>query len=224
MAWDGGWPGVELSRLGGCGRRRDHLYCNWRALNLSPPGASHFLHRSFFRIPFIGFHLHPFLPCSTSSLLYFPPVVCLSCSSAGSRFMRSLSIFHDSMFYCLYESFYPAFLLDVLSLPETLSCAPLHYFTYTLLSSSLDFPSPFSPSARFFVCVKLANQQNQTGPMGLFRNCFVLICLPVISFTLYHLEKKKKPWRCCCNKLVGSYKKKKRKRKEKLLKLIRLRR
>jgi len=29
----------------------------------------------------------------------------------SSRFMRSLSIFHDSMFYCLYESFYPAFLL-----------------------------------------------------------------------------------------------------------------
>lgn len=28
--------------------------------------------------------------------------------------MRSLSIFHDSMFYCLYESLYPAFLLDVL--------------------------------------------------------------------------------------------------------------
>lgn len=29
----------------------------------------------------------------------------------SSRFMRSLSIFHDSMFYCLYESFYPTFLL-----------------------------------------------------------------------------------------------------------------
>lgn len=27
--------------------------------------------------------------------------------------MPLLSIFHDSVFYCLYESFYPTFLLDL---------------------------------------------------------------------------------------------------------------
>lgn len=106
MARDrGGWPGIQPStgigarggRWGGGGgiaraRRRDHLYCNSATLSEScpAPGASHFLHRFFFHIPFIGFHLQPFLRVVLLLLLLLifalslPHVltVCLSCSPA----------------------------------------------------------------------------------------------------------------------------------------------
>lgn len=115
MKWGGvGWARTEQ-------RDGDHLYCNSgaRSLNSSLARcASHFLsiyiYYFFFRIPFIGFHLHLFLYAtkrSFSFLLYLFRC-CLPFMfvyEEGSRFMRSLSIFHDSLFYCLYESFYPVF-------------------------------------------------------------------------------------------------------------------
>lgn len=86
----GAGPGSS-SRRGGRGCRRDHLYCNSGALwiSLSPsfrdaPNASHFLCRFFFRIPFIGFHLHLFLRLAPPFLIFALPstsTVCLSCSS-----------------------------------------------------------------------------------------------------------------------------------------------
>lgn len=125
MGRDGGWPGIELSTGGGCGCRRDHLYCNSGALriylssslrdapdalSLSPPFL---LSYSIYRLspaPILTTsspHLCSILPCSILLALFAFHVRL----RRRSRFMRSLSIFHDSMFYCLYESFYPAFLL-----------------------------------------------------------------------------------------------------------------
>lgn len=120
MGRDGGWPGIELSTGGGRGCRRDHLYCNC-ASNLSlffaPRRTRCAL--TFSAVSSFVFHLSAFT-CTysydPSSLLYPPPPLLALFAfhvrlRRRSRFMRSLSIFHDSMFYCLYESFYPAFLL-----------------------------------------------------------------------------------------------------------------
>ncbi|KAL6437558.1 hypothetical protein ACFW04_004180 [Cataglyphis niger] len=48
-------------------------------------------------------------------------------------------IFHDSVFYCLYESFYPAFLLAVT--PEPFSRAPLHSTCSIFYHQDFRFPS-----------------------------------------------------------------------------------
>lgn len=125
MGRDGGWPGIQLS-TGWARVQTGIIYIvtpvRSESLSLSlsfcdTPGASHFLH-FFFHIPFIGFHLHLFLRTSSPHLCFtLTPHLLLALFAfhvrlrRSSRFMRSLSIFHDSMFYCLYESFYPAFLL-----------------------------------------------------------------------------------------------------------------
>lgn len=119
-------PGSSSQRGGGGERgcRRDHLYCNSGALriylssslsdapdalSLSPP----------FLLSYSIYRLSP-APILTTSSPHLcstapPPLLALFAFHVRlrrrSRFMRSLSIFHDSMFYCLYESFYPAFLL-----------------------------------------------------------------------------------------------------------------
>lgn len=131
--WSGWGRRSQRRRVGADAERRDHLYCNSGALWISlraAPGARFTF--SLCTVPSFVFHLSAFTctySYATKPLLIFalPFSCCLPFMFAydgGSRFMRSLSIFHDSVFYCLYESFYPAFLLAVA--PETFSCAPLH--------------------------------------------------------------------------------------------------
>lgn len=128
MGRDGGWPGIQLSD--GVGAGADgiiYIVTPVRALSVSlalrdASGASHFLvssfvfHLSAFTCTYsydqpllliFALTLHPHLhPPSLLALFAFHVRL-----QRSFRFMRSLSIFHDSMFYCLYESFYPAFLL-----------------------------------------------------------------------------------------------------------------
>lgn len=69
--------------------------------------------------PLLSYSIHRLLPAPILTSVQVPPL-CFTffvlfafhvrLRDGGSRFMRSLSIFHDSVFYCLYESFYPAFL------------------------------------------------------------------------------------------------------------------
>lgn len=71
MGRDGGWPGIELSTGGGgVSAGVDGIIyivtpVRFESISLLRSAThqmrSHFLRRFFFRIPFIGFHLHLFL-------------------------------------------------------------------------------------------------------------------------------------------------------------------
>lgn len=125
MAQDGGWPPGSSSTVRA---QTGIIYIvRWCAPNLSTSGAvvslsPPLLSHSIYRLspaPILTRRWAKMVPGERgrqekggrrfSSSLYSPRAVCLSCSSTGSRFTRSLSIFHDSVFYCLYESFYPTF-------------------------------------------------------------------------------------------------------------------
>ena len=160
MGRDGGWSGIELSGWArGC--RRDHLYCNSGtlsiSLSLSLSLARFMTHQISLSLPFLLsysiYRLSP-APILTTSP---PPHLCFTLYlrlllalfafhvrlRRSSRFMRSLSIFHDSMFYCLYESFYPAFLLA-----RDISLRSVTFYAVSFIIEISDF-SIVSPIASF---------------------------------------------------------------------------
>lgn len=108
---------------GGRGRRDDgiiYIVTPVRSESLSAPGvrltfplyvvSSFVFHSSAFTCTYILTSVQVPRPCFTFFVLFAFHV---RLRDGASRFMRSLSIFHDSVFYCLYESFYPAFLPTV---------------------------------------------------------------------------------------------------------------
>lgn len=127
MARDGGRArGLSSRAARGGAADGDHLYCNSARARARVAGASHFLYpraAGFLLFVYSIYRLSPappiltgsllsaftFLPFSTSLFAFHARLRQCTRRRQASRFMRSLSIFHDSLFYCLRESLYPAF-------------------------------------------------------------------------------------------------------------------
>lgn len=181
MARDGGRArGLSSRAARGGAADGDHLYCNSarararrRCVSLSLSArrrvsSFRIFHLSAFTCTSHSYGVSPpraftFLPFSTSLFAFHARLRQCTRRRQASRFMRSLSIFHDSLFYCLRESLYPAF--PPRGARETL---------YT--RSSLLCVVPVCAPRIFY----------HTGALSLFR--FLIFYCRVFSFSLLRLS------------------------------------